>query len=156
MGKQIEEEVRNITNVDYGHFLPNYSGKCNHLHYHTSWNIGVTLKGEIIAGERMLIDFGEVKRVVKEAVNFIDHKMIVPMSAYKETTKDGRIKAEYENRTLILPIEEVALFDKDSTAENIADYLAGQILTQLPLNINSVTIHFSEGVNNYISAEAVR
>jgi 6-pyruvoyl-tetrahydropterin synthase len=151
----IEEEVRNIANIDYGHFLPYYEGKCNRLHYHTSWNISITLKGRMVEGERMLIDFIRVKELVKQTLAEYDHKMILPSYTVKKI-ENNIVFAEYENRKLELPRDEVVISDKDSTAENIANHIAEMILTRLPPHIFSLILHFGEGVNNYIHAKVER
>ncbi len=57
---------------DAAHYLPSYKGKCERLHGHT-YKLRVTLEGEPDE-EGMIVDFGDIKRVVKEKVlSELDH-----------------------------------------------------------------------------------
>ena len=59
---------------DYAHILPLVE-KCSILHGHTS-----TVMVEIIGNlnnNNLVIDFGHAKRIIKEALNIIDHKFFI-------------------------------------------------------------------------------
>ena len=64
------------------HQLRNYNGKCEHLHGH---NFGVTIEVE---GTRLdpeveiLVDFGELKRLAREAVGALDHSHLNDLPAF--------------------------------------------------------------------------
>jgi len=61
---------------DSAHKLINYEGKCKNLHGHT-YTLFVTIKGEINDTTGMVIDFGEVKKIVKESViDVLDHAYV--------------------------------------------------------------------------------
>ncbi|MDQ7834840.1 MAG: 6-carboxytetrahydropterin synthase QueD [Humidesulfovibrio sp.] len=66
------------------HQLRNYNGKCEHLHGH---NFGVTVEVE---GDRLdpaveiLVDFGELKRLTREAVGTLDHSHLNDLPAFAE------------------------------------------------------------------------
>ena len=66
----------------YGHFLPDYEGKCKNVHGHNA-TLEVELGGYVIhpGGKAtyggMIIDFGDLKKVVeKEVIDLLDHKLI--------------------------------------------------------------------------------
>jgi len=58
---------------DYAHILPLVE-KCSILHGHTSL-VMVELVGEM--KNNLLIDFGEAKRIIKEAMSILDHKFFI-------------------------------------------------------------------------------
>ena len=66
------------------HQLRNYNGKCEHLHGH---NFGVQVEVE---GDRLdpaveiLVDFGELKRLTREAVSTLDHAHLNDLPAFTE------------------------------------------------------------------------
>ncbi len=57
------------------HFLRNYNGKCEHLHGH-NWKVEVVLEGDKLDSAGMLIDFGVVKKYLKEIMDILDHKCL--------------------------------------------------------------------------------
>jgi len=58
------------------HFLPDYSGKCNNLHGH-EWKLEVTVKRRINTKTGMVMDFGDLKKVVEEyIINIFDHNCL--------------------------------------------------------------------------------
>jgi len=61
---------------DSAHKLLNYEGKCKHLHGHT-YTLNVTVKGEVEKNSGMIIDFGDIKKIVKKnALDTLDHNYL--------------------------------------------------------------------------------
>ena len=61
----------------YGHRLLNYEGKCRYLHGHNGRAV-ITLEGLDLDNRGMLVDFGDIKRVVRTWIdNKLDHSMIL-------------------------------------------------------------------------------
>ena len=61
---------------DAAHNLINYDGKCKNLHGHT-YHLAVKLTGNPDPETGMLLDFGELKKIVEENVlNKLDHGYI--------------------------------------------------------------------------------
>lgn len=56
---------------DAAHFLPNHKGKCKNLHGHT-WKVRITIKTNELNKNGMVIDFGELKKIINE----FDHNEI--------------------------------------------------------------------------------
>ena len=54
------------------HQLRGYKGKCENLHGH-NWKVILTVKGEKLNGIGILIDFHDMKAVLKEALADLDH-----------------------------------------------------------------------------------
>ena len=152
--------LENITNIDYGHFLAFHEHKCKNLHCHTSWNVGVTITGYLETNEVMLIDFGDLKKIVKDVVDEFDHKLIVRDIYVKRLTRKGT-EIEYTSSThkyhqFILPNDEVMIMEKEPTIEKISEYIIEKILEKLPMNINSIILYLQEGVDNKIAIHTER
>lgn len=70
-------EVAKQIHFCYGHRLLDYDGKCRHLHGHNAL-VEVTLANEQLDGAGMVVDFGEIKRLLKGWIDEqLDHKMIL-------------------------------------------------------------------------------
>ena len=54
------------------HRLLDYDGKCNNLHGHT-WLVEVSLQGDKLDDQMMVVDFGLVKSIIRE----FDHRVIL-------------------------------------------------------------------------------
>jgi 6-pyruvoyltetrahydropterin/6-carboxytetrahydropterin synthase len=55
------------------HQLRNYNGKCEHLHGH-NFGVSVEVEGEALdPAVEILVDFGDLKRLTREAVDMLDH-----------------------------------------------------------------------------------
>ena len=66
------------------HQLRTYNGKCEHLHGH---NFGVTVEVEgtrLDPAVEILVDFGELKRLAREAVGALDHSHLNDLPAFAE------------------------------------------------------------------------
>ncbi len=91
----------------YGHRLLDYEGKCRHLHGHNG-RVVLTLVGEELDNRGMLLDFGEMKRIVQQWIDAeLDHRMILRRN-------DPAIPALQELG------EPLVLIDVNPTTENLA------------------------------------
>lgn len=65
------------TSFDFeaAHFLRNYEGKCANMHGH-NYKVEVTLKGEKLQVNGILIDFNLIKSIGKSLVHNLDHKVL--------------------------------------------------------------------------------
>jgi len=61
---------------DAAHRLRDYDGPCSRIHGHT-YQVEVTFGGAILNPLGMLIDFGEVKKIVQPLIDRWDHRLIV-------------------------------------------------------------------------------
>lgn len=118
---------------DSAHFLSGYNGKCANIHGHR-WTVEVEIKGDGLqqTGEKkgMLIDFGDLKKAVKELADSFDHALIYESGSLRENTLAALID---ENFRLI----EVSF---RPTAENFAKHFY-DILSGQELEISSVTVY---------------
>ncbi|AFM41978.1 preQ(0) biosynthesis protein QueD [Desulfosporosinus acidiphilus SJ4] len=60
---------------DAAHFIRNYKGKCSNLHGHR-WNVVVCIEGSKLDHLGMLVDFSEVKQVIKKTLDLLDHSLL--------------------------------------------------------------------------------
>ena len=70
--------VTKIFKFDAAHLLPDYVGKCKNLHGH-SWRLDVEVEGmaDAVLYPTMVLDFGDLKKIVNEAViDKLDHQYI--------------------------------------------------------------------------------
>lgn len=100
---------------DAAHFLYGYEGKCSNIHGHR-WRVVLEVSGEELTDEGqmrgMLIDFGDLKKDLKEEVDYLDHCLIMEKGSLKETTLAA---LESENFRILQ-------FEFRPTAENMAKY----------------------------------
>ena len=66
---------------DAAHYLPNHPGKCKNTHGHT-YRLQVGYKGDINPDTGMVIDFSDIKKLVKEEiVDKLDHQFLNQLSS---------------------------------------------------------------------------
>lgn len=74
---------------DSAHFLANYDGKCGNIHGHR-WRIIVEVQGEKLetGGQTrgMIVDFGDLKRELKELVDYYDHSLVIEVDTMRAET----------------------------------------------------------------------
>jgi 6-pyruvoyltetrahydropterin/6-carboxytetrahydropterin synthase len=100
-------KVMKVIHFSYGHRLLNYDGACRHLHGHNGM-IEVEVVADALDGHGMVVDFGEIRDVVKGWVDAnLDHRMLL-------CREDPAVAVLREMN------EPVYLFDGNPTAENIA------------------------------------
>jgi 6-pyruvoyltetrahydropterin/6-carboxytetrahydropterin synthase len=58
-----------------GHYLRNYRGKCENPHGH-NYKVRVTLAGEQLDKAGLLLDFKDLREVIKQVIDRLDHRMI--------------------------------------------------------------------------------
>jgi 6-pyruvoyltetrahydropterin/6-carboxytetrahydropterin synthase len=54
------------------HQLREYAGKCERLHGH-NWRVRLAVQAETLPASGMLVDFGELKRILGECLEAYDH-----------------------------------------------------------------------------------
>ncbi|MDW5289559.1 6-carboxytetrahydropterin synthase [Formosa sp. PL04] len=113
-----------------GHALYGYDGKCKNVHGH-SYKLSVTVIGKPITDNNnvkygMVIDFGDLKRIVKrEIVDVFDHATV-----FNKNTPHVELARELEQRD-----HNVLLVDYQPTSEMMVIDFAKKIKTYLPSHI---------------------
>jgi len=84
------------------HQLRNYNGKCEHLHGH-NFGVSVEVEGrELDPAVEILVDFGELKRLTREAVASLDHTHLNDLPAFAQRNPSS----ENISRHIYLEIKE--------------------------------------------------
>lgn len=61
--------------IDAAHRLPDYPGKCQHLHGHR-FAFEIVLRSETLDNLGMVIDFVELKRIFNHYLGHLDHSLL--------------------------------------------------------------------------------
>ncbi len=77
-----------------GHALRNYHGKCENVHGH-NYRVQVVLEGEQLDEAGLLVDFAELKRVLREAIEKLDHRFLNDVPPFDELNPSAENMARY-------------------------------------------------------------
>jgi 6-pyruvoyltetrahydropterin/6-carboxytetrahydropterin synthase len=77
-----------------GHALRNYRGKCENVHGH-NYRIEVTVEGEQLDSIGLLVDFVELKRLMKDAIDYLDHRFINDLEPFDKVNPSAENIAKY-------------------------------------------------------------
>ncbi len=77
-----------------GHYLRNYRGKCENPHGH-NYKVLVTLVGEELDGSGLLLDFKDLKHVLRPVVDRLDHQMINDLEPFTTVNPSAENLAKY-------------------------------------------------------------
>jgi len=122
-----------------GHALYGYDGKCKNVHGH-SYKLSVTVIGTPITDTShvklgMVIDFGDLKKIVKEDIEDVfDHATV-----FNKNTPHVELAKELQNRG-----HNVILVDYQPTSENMVIDFANKIKNRLPENIELHSLKLQE------------
>ncbi|MEH6679867.1 MAG: 6-carboxytetrahydropterin synthase [Sediminicola sp.] len=122
-----------------GHALYGYDGKCRNVHGH-SYKLSVTVVGSPIADTShvklgMVIDFGDLKKIVKEEiVDRFDHATV-----FNRNTPHIELAKELMERG-----HNVILADYQPTSENMVIDFAAKITARLPATIQLHSLKLQE------------
>ena len=126
-------------NLETGHALYGYDGKCKNVHGH-SYKLYVTVLGTPIADSShvkygMVIDFSDLKKIVKEEiVDLFDHATV-----FNKNTPHLELAKILSDRG-----HDVILVDYQPTSEMMVIDFAEKINRRLPKNINLFSIKLQE------------
>lgn len=127
-----------------GHALYGYDGKCRNVHGH-SYKLGVTVIGTPIDDINnvkygMVIDFGDLKKIVKEdIVDVFDHATV-----FNKNTPHVELAKELKDRG-----HHVILVDYQPTSENMVIDFAAKIKSRLPQGIELYSLRLQETESSY-------
>ncbi len=100
-----------------GHALRNYKGRCENVHGH-NFRVQVKIQGDRLDDTGLLVDFIDVKGVMRGVIERLDHQFLNDVPPFDE---------------------------KNPSAENIAEYFHGEMTRGLaaapvPIRIREVTV----------------
>jgi 6-pyruvoyltetrahydropterin/6-carboxytetrahydropterin synthase len=127
-----------------GHALYGYDGKCKNVHGH-SYKLSVTVMGTPISDRNhvkfgMVLDFGDLKKIVKEEiVDVFDHATV-----FNSTTPHIQLANELKSRD-----HHVILVDYQPTSENMVIDFAEKIKKRLPADITLYSLRLQETESSF-------
>ncbi len=77
-----------------GHALRDYKGKCENVHGH-NYRVQVTVAGEHLADNGLLVDFLELKRLMHGVIEYLDHRFINDLSPFDVINPSAENMAKY-------------------------------------------------------------
>lgn len=127
-----------------GHALYGYDGKCKNVHGH-SYKLSVTVIGHPISDSShvkygMVIDFSDLKKIVKEEiVDLFDHATV-----FNQNTPHIELAEELKQRG-----HHVILVNYQPTSENMVIDFAQKIQSRLPQSIALHSLKLQETESSY-------
>lgn len=113
------------------HFIVEHN-KCERLHGH-NYCVKAELYGDVDE-KGMLIDFNEIKGIVKKICDFLDHKVIIPKDSVhiKISGDKENIEVIAGRKKYSFPKSDCAVIESESTtAEKLAEYIFKKIEAEL-------------------------
>ena len=125
---------RNRLKFASGHFAT-FADELEPIHGH-NYALFVEVEGPLTAHESWVIDFSTLKRLAREACDALDHKFLLQMDSRALTIRDDGDHYVIQFRDdppYRLPRRDVAALPIDNTtAERLAEYIAGQLRAAFP------------------------
>ena len=126
---------------EMAHALYGYDGLCKNIHGH-SYRMWVTVKGNVLqknkhAKNGMVIDFGELKKIIKDCVvDKYDHSFVL-----NKNTPHYNIDFSAFEKVYFLPYQ--------PTSENLVADFAKIIMNKIPKNITLHKLVLSETATSF-------
>ena len=83
-----------IDDFSSAHQLRGYAGKCEELHGH-NWKVEVVVRGQQLNSIGLLIDFKDLKTIVKETTGKLDHIFLNDLEAFQDSNPSSELIAKY-------------------------------------------------------------
>lgn len=126
---------------EMAHALLKYDGPCKNIHGH-SYQLNVTVKGVVKnntsdSDEGMVVDFGVIKKVVKDlVVDVYDHALVLNEKATIDVSQ-----FEFMDKLIRVPFQ--------PTCENMLIYFASLLKDKLPTDIKLHSLFLRETNTSY-------
>jgi 6-pyruvoyltetrahydropterin/6-carboxytetrahydropterin synthase len=128
-----EEKMFEVTVEDSfaaGHYLRNYKGKCENPHGH-NYKVRVTLRGAELDRAGLLLDFKDLKEVMKHVIERLDHQMLNDVEPFTSLNPSAENLAKYfydqataRLRSLTngrVSVSDVTIWETDSTTARYSE-----------------------------------
>jgi 6-pyruvoyltetrahydropterin/6-carboxytetrahydropterin synthase len=113
-----------------GHYLRDYKGKCENPHGH-NYKVRVTLAGPTLDKAGLLLDFKDLKEVMKHVIDRLDHQMLNDIEPFKVLNPsaeniakyfydqaNGRLQAVTQGR---VDVKDVTIWETDTTTARYSE-----------------------------------
>jgi len=104
------------------HVLKEIGGRCEDLHGH-NFLVEVTVAGDSLNGEDLLIDFRDLKRWINEILDHLDHKYLNEIDVFKDMNPSServakfiydRLTAKIQTLHLGLTVSRITVWESDN------------------------------------------
>ena len=125
------------------HALWNYDGPCKNIHGH-SYKLYVTVRGNTIEDDTnkkigMVIDFNELKKIVKKTIiDYFDHSVVINSKAGNPVISN--VKKMFDKFYVV---------DYQPTCENLVSHMAKLLKNTLPDDIELFSMKLCETATSY-------
>lgn len=125
------------------HALRHYDGLCRNIHGH-SYKMDITLAGQPLQDDNspkngMVMDFGDLKKLVNEEIIFLlDHALV--LNAKMDQQLIDLLKQNFEK---------IVVVDFQPTTENLLNFIAGKIQSRLPGDVKLCCVRLRETDTSY-------
>ncbi len=126
-----------------------FAGECEPLHGH-NYALSVEIDGDLTA-DSWVLDFSDAKALVRDICAELDHKFLLPLAndALDIDAKEGEFEIRFGDRRYVIPRSDIAELPIDNTtAERLAEYIAGRIVDSLRNrgvdNVTSIAVGVEE------------
>lgn len=110
--------VRVEADFSAAHFLSGYKGKCENLHGH-NYRVRAYARGTDLDESGMLLDFGVLKKALREVCGGLDHRLLNENPAFRDSPSAERIARHiFESLAARLPgtpLLAVEVFESDTS-----------------------------------------
>ena len=113
-----------------GHYLRNYRGKCENPHGH-NYKVRVTLAGQELDKAGLLLDFKDLRDVMKPVIDRLDHQMINEIEPFTNLNPSAENLAKYfydETNSRLhsstngrVRVKTVTIFETDTTTATYSE-----------------------------------
>jgi len=113
-----------------GHYLRNYRGKCENPHGH-NYKVRVTLAGKELDKAGLLLDFKDLREVMRQVIDRLDHQMLNNIEPFKELNPSAENLAKYlydQTNTGLrqitngrVHVKDVTVFETDTTTAKYSE-----------------------------------
>lgn len=77
-----------------GHYLRHYKGKCENPHGH-NYKVRITLRGDMLDQAGLLLDFRDLKQVMRPVIDRLDHQMLNDLEPFTTINPSAENLAKY-------------------------------------------------------------
>ncbi len=112
--------------------MATFHDDCEPLHGH-NYDVFVDVEGDLTE-DSWVWDFGDLKRSVKSIIDELDHKFLLQRESrvLDITEQEGAWEIRYRDRYYVFPRDDVVALPIDnSTAERLAEWVAGRLRAEL-------------------------
>ncbi|MCF8033272.1 MAG: 6-carboxytetrahydropterin synthase QueD [Desulfarculaceae bacterium] len=87
------------------HSLRNFKGRCEALHGH-NWKVEVVVQGNKLDKADLLMDFGELKKLMNQALDQLDHRHLNEVAPFDQVNPSSELIAKHLYETIAQDLPE--------------------------------------------------